>query len=55
MKDKNEVNKLIGELERAVKTNKFSKSHELLLEIIKTQNYFAIEYANFLVSTLGIR
>lgn len=53
MKEKSTVNRLIGELERAVNMNKFSKSHELLMEIIKTQNYFAIEYANYLVSTLG--
>lgn len=53
MKEKSQVNKLIGELVKMVEMNKFSKSHELLLEIIKTQDFYAIEYANFLVSKLG--
>ena len=53
MKEKNYLNKLIGELEKTVEANKFSKSHEILIDIIKTQDFYAIEYANYLVSTLG--
>jgi hypothetical protein len=53
MKEKSKINKLIGELEKMVDMNKFSKSHEILIEIIKTQDFYAIEYANYLVSTLG--
>lgn len=53
MKEKSKVNKLIDELEKMVNMNKFSKSHEILIEIIKTQDFYAIEYANYLVSTLG--
>ena len=52
MKEKNYLNKLIGELEKTVKANKFSKSHEIRMEIIKMDNFFAAEYANYLVSRL---
>ena len=52
MKDKNEIKKLMGELVKMVDMNKVSKSHELLLEITKTENIYAIEYANFLISKL---
>lgn len=53
MREKGKVNKLIGELEEMVDMNKFSKSHEILIDIIKTQDFYAIEYANYLVSRLG--
>jgi hypothetical protein len=53
MEEKSKVNKLVGELEKMVDMNKFSKSHEILIEIIKTQDFYAIEYANYLVSILG--
>ena len=52
MNDKNNVRKLIGELEKLVEINKFSKSHEIIVEIIKTNDFYAIEYANYLVSKL---
>jgi hypothetical protein len=52
MKEKNEIRKLMGELVKMVDMNKVSKSHELLLQIIKTDNIYAIEYANYLVSIL---
>ena len=52
MNDKNNVRKLISELEKLVEINKFSKSHEILNEVIKTLNFYAIEYANYLVSKI---
>lgn len=52
MKEKDYLNKLIGELEKTVEANKFSKSHEIRMKIIKMDNFFAIEYANYLVSRL---
>lgn len=52
MNEKDYLNKLIGELEKAVETNKFSKSHEIRMEIIKMDNFFATEYAIYLVSRL---
>ena len=52
MKEKNFLNKLIGELEKTVEANRISKSHEIRMEIIKIDNFFAIEYANYLVSKL---
>ena len=51
MKEKDYLNKLIGELEKTIEANKFSKSHEIRMEIIKMDNFFATEYANYLVST----
>lgn len=52
MEEKDYLNELIGELEKAVEANKFSKSHEIRMEIIKMDNFFATEYANYLVSRL---
>ena len=52
MKEKDYLNKLIGELEKAVEAHKFSKSHEIRMGIIKVDNFFATEYANYLVSRL---
>ena len=40
MKEKNYLNKLIGELEKTVEANKFSKSHEIRIEIIKEEDIF---------------
>ena len=52
MAEKDYLNDLIGELEKAVEANKFSKSYEIRMEIIKMDNFFATEYANYLVSRL---
>ena len=52
MKEKDYLNKLIGELEKAIEANKFSKSHEIIMKIIKMDNFFATEYANYLVSKI---
>lgn len=52
MNEKDYLNKLIRELEKAVEAKKFSKSHEIRMEIIKMDNLFATEYANYLVSRL---
>ncbi len=52
MKEKNYLNKLIGELEKTVEANRISKSHEIRMVIIKMDNFFATEYANYLVSRL---
>ena len=52
MEEKDYLNELIGELEKAVEANKFSKSHEKSMEIIKMDNFFVTEYANYLVSRL---
>ena len=52
MEEKDYLNELIGELEKAVEANKFSKSYEIRMEIIKMDNFFATEYANYLVSRL---
>ena len=52
MEEKDYLNELIGELEKAVEANKFSKSHEIRMEIIKMDNFFATEYAIYLVSRL---
>lgn len=52
MKEKDYLNKLIGELEKSVEAYKFSKSHEIRMEIVQMDNFFATEYANYLVSRL---
>lgn len=52
MNDKNNVKQLISELEKFVEINKFSKSHEILIKVIKTNDFYAIEYANYLISKL---
>ena len=52
MKEKNCLNKLIGELEKSVEAHKSTRSHEIRMEIIQMDNFFATEYANYLVSRL---
>ena len=52
MKEKDYLKKLIGELEKTVEANRISKSHEIRMDIIKMNNFFATEYANYLVSRL---